>query len=149
MSRGQPYDKFQITTTTIIIILTISSRLYLHTKLCQLHICVHLQHISCNFALLKRRGFVGFSRASGLWWGHPCLLSSFGNLKQDLETFFICPFIIINFLWNWKGAKKILGHFKEKGRNMIDLDWIGLHYLNAQCSQLPTFYLFLKKWTNA
>ncbi len=57
-----------------------------------------------------------------------------------------CSFWIA-FVWGLFGlvlerCKKILGHFKEKGRNMINLDWITL--LNAQCSQLPHFILFLK-----
>jgi hypothetical protein len=50
-------------------------------------------------------------------------------------------------IWNWKGAKKSWDTFKEKEE--IWLTWIGWHYLNAQCSQLPHFILFLKKSTNA
>lgn len=48
---------------------------------------------------------------------------------------------------NWKGAKKSWDTFKEKEE--IWLTWIGLHYLNAQWSQLPHFILFNKQWTNA
>jgi hypothetical protein len=42
--QGQPYNKFQITITTTTIILTVSSILYLHTKLCQLHICTFAEY---------------------------------------------------------------------------------------------------------
>jgi hypothetical protein len=248
--QGQPYDKFQITITTTIIILTISSILYLHIKLCRLHI-MYICRILAAILHYWRRRLCGIFQS--LWTlVRPCLLSSFGisneilslfhlssyyyklfffffffvplfssllllcftfSIQQNDSLFFLlislllffflfsdtfsffgftclsskkptyfcvspslppppptkpsigkkgCVvcffwrvwtrlFVLISFclrtIWNWKGAKKSWDTFKEKGE--IWLTWIGLHYLNAQCSQLPHFILFLKKSTNA